>query len=140
MSLKSAIISKVYAPKVKHRLPGRLRFNLPILKKVPSNREIISDKLEKLFLLPEGIDTVQLNQITGNILVMYSIDKIEEKSVLEWVETLWKMISEYYDRLATINIYEIDNVISKIMPILQEALNENHSFNKQIRLPDDIWP
>jgi allophanate hydrolase subunit 1 len=97
------------------------------------------EKFESLFLLPAGIDVVKASSLSGSILVNYDPHKITEESVLQWVGTLWRMISDYYDRLEKIKVNEIDIVINKITPILQNALNENHSFDKQIRLPDNVW-
>jgi hypothetical protein len=139
MSIKNAILSRIYSPKVKHRLPGRLRLNVPILKKIPRRKENLFSKFEKLFLLPDGIDDVKASPVSGSIVVSYNPEEIKEENVIHWVGTLWRLIGENYDRLAEIELDEIDNVISRIVPILKAELNENHSFDKQIRIPENVW-
>lgn len=139
MSLKIAILSRVYAPKVRHRIPGRLRLSVPLLRNVPRGRELLSDRLEALFLLPKGVRNVKVSFVAGSILVHYDTAEMTETSVLQWIDTLWRLIGQHYDRLVALDIHSVDQVVSKITPYLQAALNENHSYDKRICLPDDIW-
>jgi hypothetical protein len=110
-----------------------------LLRKVPGGQELLSSRLEELFLLPEGVQEVKVSFIAGSILVHYDVDKMTETSVLQWIDTLWRLIGEHYDRLVVLDVHTIDRVVSKIAPHLQAALNENHSYDKRISLPDDIW-
>ena len=139
MSLKGAILSRMYAPKVRHRLPGRLRLSVPLLKRVPQGREFLATKLEELFLLPAGVKEVKVSFVSGSILVEYDVSVIGEESVLQWVGTLWRLIGEHYDRLEQLTPDRVDLVLSRITPLLQAAINENHSFDKRIDVPDDVW-
>jgi hypothetical protein len=139
MSLKSAILSRVYAPKVRHHIPGRLRLSVPLLRRVPRGHEWLSSRLEGLFLLPGGVTEVKVSFIAGSILVHYDADHMTEESVLQWVNTLWRLIGEHYDRLAVMDVHSVDKVVEKLAPLLQAALNENHSYDKRITLPDGLW-
>jgi len=139
MSIKSALLSRVYAPRVKHRLPGRLRMNAPILKKMPPEHEPLFRKLVTLFLLPRGLKDVEVEFITGSILVAYDSEEITEEAVLKWIGTLWRLFSEHFDRLEKIREDQFDTIVSRITPVLEKALKENHSFDKRIRLPEDVW-
>jgi hypothetical protein len=106
---------------------------------VPHGRKLLSERLAALFLLPEGVLTVQVSFVTGSILVTYDDAELAEESVLQWVGTLWRLIGEHYDRLARLDAGEVDTVVSRITPLLQATLQENHSFDKRIALPEDVW-
>jgi hypothetical protein len=138
-SLRTAFLSRLLGPKVKHRLPGRLRLSVPLLKRVPRDGEPLADKLEKLFLLPEGIQTVSVSFLSGSLLIGYNTRAMSEQQVLEWTDTLWRLLGEHYDRLASLPVADVDTVVARIEPLLQNALNENHSYNKRIVVPDDVW-
>ena len=63
---------------VKHCLPGRIRFFVPSLVHSLNGKEILEGKMPTI----EGIEKVEVNIITGSLLVQYNPDKLEKILIL----------------------------------------------------------
>ena len=59
---------------IKHSLPGRIRFFVPSLVHCSKGKEILEAKMSPI----EGIKKVEVNIITGSLLVHYDLEEIEK--------------------------------------------------------------
>lgn len=59
---------------IKHCIPGRIRFFVPSLVHSSEGKEILEAKMSPI----EGIKKVEVNIITGSLLVHYDLEKIEK--------------------------------------------------------------
>ncbi len=66
---------------VKHHIPGRIRIEIPLLRKVPSK------ELRKLsdIAVPEGVTNLRVNPLNGNIIITYDQKMID---ILKWLNTM----------------------------------------------------
>lgn len=66
---------------VKHHMPGRIRIEIPLLRRVPSK------ELRKLsdIAVPEGVTNLRVNPLNGNIIITYDPKRID---ILKWLNTM----------------------------------------------------
>ena len=88
MNFKKFIIGQLMKIKVSHSLPGRLRLKVSSLKLIPKEyivyEKFIDESLKKL----DGVTSVEINNLTGSILVIYDVNITYEKKILRWIEKL----------------------------------------------------
>lgn len=120
--LKKFIISQIAKIKVAHSIPGRIRFKVNSMKMIPDEykeyQKFLFEALEKL----DGITNVEINLVTGSILVNYDINKLYEKKVLKWVDTIKSVGINNYDVIEKYGDTNLDFVIKTINQQLDEAV------------------
>lgn len=122
MNLKKFIIGQLLKIKVSHSIPGRVRLKVSSLKLVPEEYRIyqkfINDALRKL----DGIKTVEVNNITGSILVTYDENILYEKKILRWIDKLKEVGLNNFDLIQKYGESNLDYVIKTINQQLDEAV------------------
>ncbi|MGL5647582.1 MAG: HMA2 domain-containing protein [Clostridium sp.] len=120
--LKKFIISQIAKIKVVHSIPGRIRFKVNSMKMIPDEykdyQKFLFEALEKL----DGITNVEINLVTGSIIVNYDINKLYEKKVLKWVDTIKSIGINNYDIIEKYGETNLDFVIKTINQQLDEAV------------------
>ncbi|WP_297639153.1 HMA2 domain-containing protein [uncultured Clostridium sp.] len=120
--LKKFIISQIAKIKVSHSIPGRIRFKVNSMKMIPDEykeyQKFLFEALEKL----DGVTNVEINLVTGSILVNYDINKLYEKKVLKWVDTIKSVGINNYDVIEKYGDTNLDFVIKTINQQLDEAV------------------
>jgi hypothetical protein len=80
---------KVFASfSVAHRLPGRVRIHIPTLERLPRRWYAHADRTAALIALREGVIDADIRPVTGNVVVRYDPEQIEEAQVIEWLKSL----------------------------------------------------
>lgn len=72
------------APGYFHALDGRLRIGVPSVKRSPEN----ALRVERQLGILDGITHVSANPKTGNVLILYDADQLEQMHVLETLHAL----------------------------------------------------
>ena len=76
------------AYRIVHRLPGRIRIHIPILKKLPKRWWIYRKSSTELIRMKKGIKAAEVQPVTGSLVIEYDPELINETGVLKWLETL----------------------------------------------------
>lgn len=82
------LIKYISAYRIVHRLPGRIRIHIPLLEKLPDDWQIYLEPSAELIKMGKGINTAEIQPITGSLLIDYDPAMMDEASVLKWLETL----------------------------------------------------
>jgi hypothetical protein len=86
MAVGASLLHKFFPQyRVVHRLPGRLRIHIPLLEKVPSNWHTYSDPVSDMVKLKGGIEDVNIQPLTGRILIHYRPGTICEEEIKQWL-------------------------------------------------------
>lgn len=85
----SGVLEKIItAYQIVHSLPGRLRIHIPMLEKLPRRWYSYSDRTADLIMMQKGITGVNIEPVTGNVLIRYNPQQIGESDILTWLKTL----------------------------------------------------
>jgi hypothetical protein len=101
MGWKDALLAPLLKPTVVHRLPGRLRVHIPLLRRIPENRPQITGLIESLLAAPAEIERVSVCRVTGNVLLCYDAESADEERVLQLLHKLTGLATRYGKTLAT---------------------------------------
>lgn len=74
--------------RVVHRIPGRIRILIPVLKKLPVIWRIYVKPATELIRIRKGINSAEIQPITGSLLIEYNPEILDEAGILRWLETL----------------------------------------------------
>lgn len=124
MNFKKFIIGQLMKIKVSHSLPGRLRLKVSSLKLIPKEYVIyerfIDESLKKL----NGVTSVEINNLTGSILVIYDVNITYEKKILRWIERLKEIGLNNFELIEKYGESNLDFVIKTINQQLDEAVKQ----------------
>lgn len=124
MNFKKFIIGQLMKIKVSHSLPGRLRLKVSSLKLIPKEyivyEKFIDESLKKL----DGITSVEINNLTGSILVIYDVNITYEKKILRWIEKLKEIGLNNFELIEKYGESNLDFVIKTINQQLNEAVKK----------------
>ena len=124
MNFKNFIIGQLMKIKVSHSLPGRLRLKVSSLKLIPKEyivyEKFIDESLKKL----DGVTSVEINNLTGSILVIYDVNITYEKKILRWIEKLKEIGLNNFELIEKYGESNLDFVIKTINQQLNEAVKK----------------
>ena len=124
MNFKKFIIGQLMKIKVSHSLPGRLRLKVSSLKLIPKEyivyEKFIDESLKKL----DGVTSVEINNLTGSILVIYDVNITYEKKILRWIEKLKDIGLNNFELIEKYGESNLDFVIKTINQQLNEAVKK----------------
>ena len=124
MNFKKFIIGQLMKIKVSHSLPGGLRLKVSSLKLIPKEyivyEKFIDESLKKL----DGVTSVEINNLTGSILVIYDVNITYEKKILRWIEKLKEIGLNNFELIEKYGESNLDFVIKTINQQLNEAVKK----------------
>ena len=126
-------------PRVVHSLPGRLRLQVPLLKKVGSDNQHWSDLLCTLLKVPEGIEEVSANSVSGTVLLNYDTKLVSEREILSFITSLSRVLVSQRDDLARLLKNDSDTIFNCLRDWLQRTVTQRlHLDVTQRILSDDF--
>lgn len=78
----------ISAYRIAHRLPGRIRIYIPVLEGLPEDWQMFLKPSTELIRMRKGINTAEIQPITGSLLIDYDPQEMDETGILKWLETL----------------------------------------------------
>ena len=96
-------------PRVVHSIPGRLRLNVPLLKKLGKEHHGATQLLSVLLKQVDGIDDVTTNQVSASILFHYDSQKLSGEDILSFLSALSRVFMSQKKDLA--RLLEKDNEV-----------------------------
>ena len=76
------------AYRITHRLPGRIRIHIPALEKLPAEWRKYLEPSADIVSMLKGINTVQIQPVSGSLLITYDPGRIDEAGILQWLKSL----------------------------------------------------
>lgn len=139
MNIQKTYLNWRLRPRIVHQLPGRLRVHVPALLETSKEFQHKADPLIKLFSLPQGIKTVKINFITGNMLIFYDLQLICEKEVFNWIHQLRYLMIEILNGLSKVSNGKLPVVTERLINFMEQAIKKKVVLNKEIKIPKDVW-
>ena len=139
IDLKQRIGDYLLGPKVIHRVPGRLRVSVPAIRRVPSQFNGMVNRLIDKVRLPNGVKTVDLNFISGNVLIHYHVNQTEEVDVMGWLNDLYVFLLSLEKRLAKLPESERKKAASHVVCFLENADLDCLDLENKEAIVEAIW-
>ncbi|WBW96827.1 hypothetical protein [Oceanirhabdus sp. W0125-5] len=126
------ILQKVvdFAIKIKviESVTGRLRINVPIIKKIPEEYHIKDDTLTSVFLIIKGVTSVEFSYLTGDVIFTYEPEITDKKQILKDVRKMIQIAFSYrkeFDYITEgITIGELKNDIGRMSEIIKHEMSK----------------
>jgi len=118
--------------KVIESLPGRLRVNVPKIKKIPEEYRVEDENLTSVFLIIEGVKSVSFSYLTGDVLFIYNEEISDEKKILRAVRRMIQIAISYrkeFEHITEdITIDELKNEIARMTDIIKDEMSKFSKF------------
>ena len=125
-------------PRVVHSIPGRLRLQVPLLKKVDKEAHDYIQVLCSLLTVPEGIEKVSMSRITGTVLLHYDSVLVSEREILSFMSSLSRVFISQKDDLSRLLTNDSETVFHCLRQWLQRTMSRrlHLDVNQRILLDD----
>ena len=138
--LLAELLTGSIRPRVVHSLPGRARIHVPALQKLPPGSDVSQGAIDKLSLLFPGVVSVSASSISGNILVAYLPAQITERHILNGLQNFGRALLRYRQKLTQLKPDDFEKVLERLAILFQGSDLNLLATNKEVEIPDDIWP
>jgi len=125
-------------PRVIHRLTGRLRIHIPLLRRLPREHQGLADAVGSLLAAPEGIRQVRVSLHTGNTLLLFDPDQLTEGEILEYLRGVLDVFLRHRERLSEVPPERLPLVLRRLEPVLLGAVRRRLSLRTDIEIGDDV--
>ncbi|MGO9311111.1 MAG: HMA2 domain-containing protein [Syntrophobacteraceae bacterium] len=139
IDLKERMEDYLLGPKVIHRVPGRLRVSVPAIRRIPSQFNGMADRLMDKVRLANGIKTVDLNFISGNVLIHYHVNQTDEAGVMRWLNDLYVFLVNIQKRIAKLPESAKQKAASQVFGYLENADSDCIDLEKKEAIVEAIW-
>jgi len=116
-----------------------MRLHVPALKKVEKLIQPAVTSLLAKSVYPEGIGTVQISFLTGNLLVTYDTKTFQEQNVLKWIHDVKNLCESVFFRLLEEDQTNRDKIGGRLLVYLSTASENGIVIDKNFNIPDEIW-
>jgi len=119
-------------------MPGRLRLQVPLLKKVGREHQYLMQLIGSLLKVPEGIDEVSVSHVTGTVLLHYDSTFVSEKEILSFISSLSRVFIRQREDLSRLLRNDSDTVFKYLRQWLQKSITRRMHLdvNQRIILDD----
>lgn len=138
MSLSQISNLFLLRPQVLHRIPGRIRIQLPLIANTSKFPELDIGDLCHNFCSSEGIESVNYNPSRRTLLIIYDTTILNEEEILATIKRFGTLITKSIP-----NFLAASEKTKTILPqrIMDFFINNPIDIRSTmaLELPDDIW-
>jgi len=140
----SELLTRLYmrwglSPKVIHSLPGRVRIELPALRKIPADKRDLVERVVAELWVPDGIKSLDLSLITGSVVIRYDATEVSEQQVLETIRSLIGIMVRNWEHLVRIQPEELPEVIARLREFLATSNHDGRIVHAEVTIPNHVW-
>lgn len=99
---------------VVHHIAGRLRINVPDIKKIPPEWRLDEESVTSIFLVIKGVTSVSFSYVTGNVLFIYDPTVTDEDKIIKAVRKIIYITASYKKDLEKITKEDLRKEILRI--------------------------
>lgn len=117
-NFKASILSMLFKFEVVSDLPGRLRIKVNNYKKIPKDAVNFQSQAMEAVKRLDGVKTVKFNFVIGTVLIEYDTDKVDLKTVVNWLNTIKKLALDNMNLINSLEGKDEEEVIDILFNIL----------------------
>jgi len=99
-------------------IPGRLRIKVNNYKKIPKDAVNFQSQAMEAVKRLDGVKTVKFNFVIGTVLIEYDTDKVDSKTVVNWLNTIKKLALDNMNLINSLEGKDEEEVIDILFNIL----------------------
>ena len=138
MNLKDAAIGYWLQPRLLHRLPGRVRIHLPVLKRLGKDNPGVVAFVTRLLSVPPGLSEVAPCPITGNVLIRFDGERLKAEDVVRFVRAAARLCLANQDKLGKVPVDRLPEIEDRLAAWLKERITYRLEFDGDLRIPEDV--
>ena len=117
-NFKASILSMLFKFEVVSDIPGRLRIKVNNYKKIPKDAVNFQSQAMEAVKRLDGVKTVKFNFVIGTVLIEYDTDKVDSKTVVNWLNTIKKLALDNMNLINSLEGKDEEEVIDILFNIL----------------------
>ena len=117
-NFKASILSMLFKFEVVSDLPGRLRIKVNNYKKIPKDAVNFQSQAMEAVKRLDGVKTVKFNFVIGTVLIEYDTDKVDSKTVVNWLNTIKTLALDNMNLINSLEGKDEEEVIDILFNIL----------------------
>ena len=117
-NFKASILSMLFKFEVVSDIPGRLRIKVSNYKKIPTDAVNFQSQAMEAVKRLDGVKTVKFNFVIGTVLIEYDTDKVDSKTVVNWLNTIKKLALDNMNLINSLEGKDEEEVIDILFNIL----------------------
>jgi hypothetical protein len=125
-------------PRVIHRLPGRLRIHIPLLRRLALEHQPTADAVGSLLAAPEEIERVTVSLASGNALLLFDEQRLNEAEVLDYLRGVLDIFLRHRERFGRVETERLPAVVERLEPVLRDAVRRRLSLRTDIEIDDEL--
>lgn len=125
--------------RVIHRLPGRIRIEVPVLRKVPPEHREGASALIAALPLPAGVKSLRSSFVTSNLLIEYDPEIIREEQIFTYINGIVELVANHRGQLANVTPAEVSDVLARVTEHVKNNVNGPNDSLKEVVIPTDVW-
>jgi hypothetical protein len=138
MSVSDSLLRFLAKPRVLHRLPGRLRIHVSLLKKLPRDRSDVVNLITSLIAVPDEIRDAQPDLVTGNLLILYDAERAREEDVLGYLNALFDIILRNRRSLERLTAERASERRDQFADFVRTSLGRGLVLDPRLALPREL--
>ena len=117
-NFKASILSMLFKFEVVSDIPGRLRIKVNNYKKIPKDAVNFQSQAMEAVKRLDGVKTVKFNFVIGTVLIEYDTDKVDTKTVDNWLNTIKKLALDNMNLINSLEGKDEEEVIDILFNVL----------------------
>ena len=117
-NFKASILSMLFKFEVVSDIPGRLRIKVNNYKKIPKDAVNFQSQAMEAVKRLDGVKIVKFNFVIGTVLIEYDTDKVDSKTVVNWLNTIKKLALDNMNLINSLEGKDEEEVIDILFNIL----------------------
>ncbi|MBD3288221.1 hypothetical protein GF337_05400 [candidate division KSB1 bacterium] len=139
LKFREMIVSQLLRPQVIHQLPGRLRIHIPGVRYIPKKLDGDVDQFIDKLKFANGVRSVDVNLISGNVLIYYDKALIDETSVINWISKLYHCIIDFDKKISTLSMKQQKILIRHLSKYFNNLDTNSINLEQEEIIPVDVW-
>jgi hypothetical protein len=102
------------APRVVHKLPGRVRIHFPALERLSSRWHRYSAPVADLVKIKQGIQNTNIQPTTGSVLITYDADMLGQKDIFNWLDSIATIVKNNVRNYTSLSEHNFESLLNRV--------------------------
>jgi hypothetical protein len=137
--LKDIWLQHELKPRIIHRLPGRLRLRIPVIKYLKGTNGDVTGSIEQILSIPKGIEGISADSRSGSVLIRYQTEHLSESEIIGYIKSINTLIKTYWSQLNGLEPETWNHIALELKDHLAKATNNHLILKTEIEFSEDVW-